>query len=50
MLSCWKVFRSGVINCVDRVYYPARMTAQEVHALLEDDYDFSFTIALDEAD
>jgi hypothetical protein len=44
------VFRSGVINCVDRVYYPATMDAQEVKDCIEDDYDFPFVIQLDEAD
>jgi len=50
MLSCWKVFRKGVLNPVDRVYHPAIMEAQEVMDCIEDDYDFPVTIALDECD
>lgn len=50
MLSCWKVFKKGVINCVDRVYYPDTMDAQEVMDCIEDDYDFPVTILADEWD
>jgi hypothetical protein len=46
----WKVFKKGVHNPIDKVFYPATMDAQEVHATLEDDYDFPVTIALDECD
>jgi hypothetical protein len=46
----WKVYRKGVFNPIDRVFYPAIMDAQDVHAMLEDDYDFPVTITLDECD
>jgi hypothetical protein len=46
----WKVFKKGVHNPIDRVFYPATMDAQGVMDCIEDDYDFPVTIALDECD
>lgn len=46
----WKVYRKGVHNHIDKVWFVATMAAQDVHASIEDDYDFPVTISPDESD
>lgn len=46
----WKVYRKGVVNHIDKVFYPATLDAQDVMDCIENDYDFPVTILLDECD
>lgn len=46
----WKVYRKGIEKHIDKVWFVATMDAQDVHASLEDDYDFPVTISPDEVD
>lgn len=46
----WKVFKKGVHSPIDKLWFIATMDAQDVHASIEDDYDFPVTISPDKSD
>lgn len=46
----WKVYRKGVIKHIDKVWFIATMSAQDVMDTIEDEYDFPVTILPDEID
>ncbi|QYW06553.1 hypothetical protein uav_021 [Pseudomonas phage UAVern] len=46
----WKVYRKGMHNCIDTVWYPLHTTAEEVRDDLEDRFDFQILIQADSED
>lgn len=49
-LKAWDVYRKcGVVSVwCDRVYYQPQVTAAEVHADIEDDYDYAVIVKADD--
>ena len=50
--KAWDVYRKcGVVSVwCDRVYFQPQMEASEVHAAIEDDYDYSVIVKADDID
>jgi hypothetical protein len=46
----WKIIRKSDGAIIDKVWYIATMTAEEVYAAVEDDYDFEIRLLACEAD
>lgn len=51
-LKAWDVYRKcGVVSVwCDRVYFQPQMTAAEVYADIEDDYDYAVIVKPDDID
>lgn len=46
----WKVYRKGVTNHVDKVWFVKGTQQLDVYQMLEDEYDFPITIMPDECE